>query len=96
MEAFPTAVNYWERHDGRLIQDRSGKYELSSRDYDRYKTELSLNITLDDPADFGSYYCISKNEKGLTKAVVEMFGKYIIEIFFFYFPTMIWKVPNEF
>ena len=77
MEAFPTAVNYWERHDGRLIQDRSGKYELSSRDYDRYKTELSLNITLDDPADFGSYYCISKNEKGLTKAVVEMFGKYL-------------------
>ena len=83
MEAFPTAVNYWERHDGRLIQDRSGKYELSSRDYDRYKTELSLNITLDDPADFGSYYCISKNEKGLTKAVVEMFGKYLIQIFFF-------------
>ena len=50
---------------------------MESRDYDRYKTELSLNITLNDPADFGSYYCISKNEKGLTKAVVEMFGKYV-------------------
>ena len=52
------------------------KYQMSSNDSDIYKTELSLNITLNDPADFGSYYCISKNEKGLTKAVVEMFGKY--------------------
>ena len=56
---------------------------MSSDDFDGYKTDLSLNITLNDPADFGSYYCISKNEKGLTKAVVEMFGKYIIQIFFF-------------
>ena len=83
MEAFPTAVNYWERHDGRVIQERSGKYQTSSDDFDGYKTDLSLNITLSDPADFGSYYCISKNEKGLTKAVVEMFGKYLIQIFFF-------------
>ena len=56
---------------------------MSSDDFDGYKTDLSLNITLSDPADFGSYYCISKNEKGLTKAVVEMFGKYIIQILFF-------------
>ena len=90
MEAFPLPVNYWERHDGRLIQERSGKYQMSSNDSDIYKTELSLNITLNDPADFGSYYCISKNEKGLTKAVVEMFGKYIIQIFFFVL------VPNNF
>ena len=51
---------------------------MSSDDFDGYKTDLSLNITLSDPADFGSYYCISKNEKGLTKAVVEMFGKYLL------------------
>ena len=56
---------------------------MSFNDSDGYKTDLSLNITLNDPADFGSYYCISKNEKGLTKAVVEMFGKYLIQIFFF-------------
>ena len=75
MEAFPFAVNYWERHDGRLIQQRSDKYRLSSNDFDGYKTELSLNVTLNDPTDFGTYYCISKNEKGLTKAAIELFGK---------------------
>ena len=47
---------------------------MSSNDFDGYKTELSLNITLNDPADFGTYYCISKNEKGLTKATIELFG----------------------
>ena len=76
MEAFPSGVNYWERHDGRLIQQRSGKYQMRSNDFDGYKTELHLNITLNDPADFGTYYCISKNEKGLTKAAIELFGKF--------------------
>ena len=75
VEAFPFPVNYWERHDGRLIQHRSDKYQLSSNDFDGYKTELELNVTLNEAADFGTYYCISKNEKGLTKAAIELFGK---------------------
>ena len=79
MEAFPHAVNYWERHDGRLILERSGKYKLSSKESDGYKTDEYLNITLNHPTDFGTYYCISKNEKGLTKAAVELFGKTLID-----------------
>ncbi len=47
---------------------------VSTKDFNVYKTNLYLNISLTEPADFGSYYCISKNEKGLTKAAIELFG----------------------
>ena len=33
VEAYPTAVNYWERHDGKLIQERPGKYGLRLKEY---------------------------------------------------------------
>ena len=36
---------------------------------------MKLDITLDDPLDFGTYYCISKNTQGLTKASVTIFGE---------------------
>jgi hypothetical protein len=51
-----------------------GKYQTRGNDFDVYKTDLYLNISLSDPADFGTYYCISKNDKGLTKAAIELFG----------------------
>ena len=75
VEAFPVAVNWWERHDGRQIQQRYGKYRRTSDDSDGYKTNEKLNISLSDPRDFGTYYCISKNEKGLTKAAIELFER---------------------
>ena len=75
VEAYPTAVNYWERHDGKLIQERPGKYGLRLKEYGMYMTTMSLQITLTDPADFGAYYCISKNEKGLTKGGITLFGR---------------------
>ena len=75
VEAYPAAVNYWERHDGKLIRERPGKYGLRLKEYGMYKTTMSLQITLTDPADFGAYYCISKNEKGLTKGGITLFGK---------------------
>ncbi len=50
---------------------------MTSNDFDGYKTELYLNISLSETQDFGTYYCISKNEKGLTKAAIELFGKTI-------------------
>ena len=74
VEAFPLAVNYWERHDGRLVQERVDKYHLETRDFDGYKTIMYLNISLNEQSDFGAYYCISKNEKGLTKGAVELYG----------------------
>merc|ERR1719195_1172478 len=74
VEAFPQAVNYWERHDGRLVEAKDMKYAIGSED-DDYKTKLFLNITLTESADFGAYYCISKNEKGLTKGAVELYER---------------------
>jgi hypothetical protein len=44
IEAFPLAVHYWERHDGRVIQSRKDKYLVSTKDSDIYKTNLFLNI----------------------------------------------------
>ena len=39
---------------------------------------MKLNVSLTgDPADFGAYYCISKNEKGITRGAVQLFGKQI-------------------
>ena len=52
------------------------QYRIEERDFDGYKTEMKLNISLTgDPADFGAYYCISKNEKGITRGAVNVFGK---------------------
>ena len=75
VEAYPSAVNYWERHDGKLIQQSTSKYRFDITEYDLYKTRLTLNVTLESPKDFGVYYCISKNEKGITKGGITVFGK---------------------
>ena len=56
------------------LKAKDMKYTIGSED-DDYKTKLFLNITLTESADFGAYYCISKNEKGLTKGAVELYGK---------------------
>ena len=65
-----------------MAQSKKDKYLVSTKDFNVYKTNLYLNISLTEPADFGTYYCISKNEKGLTKAAIELFGKSIIGIDF--------------
>ena len=62
-----------------MPQSKKDKYLVSTKDFNVYKTNLYLNISLTEPADFGTYYCISKNEKGLTKAAIELFGESIIE-----------------
>ena len=54
------------------------QYHVEERDFDGYKTKMKLNVSLTgDPADFGAYYCISKNEKGITRGAVQLFGKQI-------------------
>lgn len=69
------SVNYWERHDGKIIDPQEGKYQLHSREIGKYSISSHVNITLDNAMDFGLYYCISKNEKGLTKAGITLFGE---------------------
>jgi len=54
---------------------------------------VSLNLTLDSKMDFGSYYCVSKNDKGVTKGVITIFGKLYNN--FFYMPTSISGVERD-
>ncbi len=75
IEAYPRAVNYWERHDGKTIQTLRDKYAIGFKEYGQYKIVMTLNVSLSEVNDFGTYFCISKNEKGLTKAGVTVFGK---------------------
>ena len=77
VEAYPMGVYYWERHDGKDLQNETGKYAVTQKAYDTYKTTMRLHITITEQADFGAYYCISKNEKGLTKGGITLFGKEI-------------------
>ncbi|GLV40608.1 uncharacterized protein CBL_04410 [Carabus blaptoides fortunei] len=67
VEAFPEAVRYWERADGRLLE-HSFKYRVdNSFERDGYKATMQLKIINVTAADFTRYHCISKNERGITK-----------------------------
>ncbi|KAG8229193.1 hypothetical protein J437_LFUL001065 [Ladona fulva] len=72
VEAFPEAVKYWERADGRIV-DAGGRYWIRNEEYDTYKIKMQLNITKVGPKDYGRYHCIAKNELGLTKGVFTLF-----------------------
>ena len=69
------------------FQNNSHKYILTST-FDGYKNDLSLNVSLNEASDFGTYYCISKNPRGLVKAAMELFGEYsekicvVVDFFF--------------
>ncbi|XP_046398065.1 uncharacterized protein LOC124164884 [Ischnura elegans] len=72
VEAFPEAVKYWERADGRIV-DAGDKFRIKNEEYEHYKVKMQMNITRVGPADFGRYHCIAKNELGLTKGVFTLF-----------------------
>ncbi|KAJ4434954.1 hypothetical protein ANN_23526, partial [Periplaneta americana] len=72
VEAFPEAVRYWERADGRLLEEGL-KYNMVYRERDRYKVHMQLKINNFGPADVGSYHCIAKNEMGITKGIFNTF-----------------------
>ncbi|EFA07484.2 uncharacterized protein LOC659930 [Tribolium castaneum] len=62
-EAFPESIRYWERSDGRLLEN-GNKYQIdNSLDRDLYKARMQLNITRVHSNDMTyKYYCVSKNE----------------------------------
>lgn len=67
VEAFPDSVRYWERSDGRLLEDGT-KYKINNTVAKRgYIVRMQLNITRINLHDFTTYYCNSKNEKGATR-----------------------------
>ncbi|KAK2713866.1 hypothetical protein QYM36_009677, partial [Artemia franciscana] len=72
VEAFPEAVCYWERSDGKLVEN-SAKHQIEIRDFDRYKVYMSLNLTVTSSSDYGRYQCIAKNIMGSTKGLLSVF-----------------------
>lgn len=75
VEAFPEAVRYWERADGRLL-DHGFKYRIdNSVERDGYRAVMQLRILNVSAQDYAQYHCISKNERGITKGVFTLYGK---------------------
>ncbi|XP_056636395.1 uncharacterized protein LOC130444995 isoform X1 [Diorhabda sublineata] len=75
-EAFPEPLRYWERSDGRLLEN-SDKFRIdNSLERNGYRFRMQLNITKITSQDFNyKYYCISKNELQTTKGEFQL-GKY--------------------
>jgi len=83
VEAWPRPVNYWEK-DGRLIT-ASSRHKLEDTDHHPdsegllppvpYKYTTRLTVTLLDRRDEGTYYCVSKNELGITRGNIQMFRR---------------------
>ncbi|KAK4884271.1 hypothetical protein RN001_000542 [Aquatica leii] len=73
VEAFPESVRYWERADGRLLEN-GDKFRISNNE-ERigYKSKMVLNITRITSHDFTMYHCISKNERGITKGAFTVY-----------------------
>ena len=40
---------------------------------------MTLNLTITNPnADYGRYYCVSKNEVGITRGEIDVYGNYVL------------------
>lgn len=76
VEAYPESVRYWERADGKFIEN-GYKHRINETEKGKYKVRMQLNITNFNIGshDGGVYHCISKNEIGLTKGIFTVFGK---------------------
>ncbi|KAK9877449.1 hypothetical protein WA026_018559 [Henosepilachna vigintioctopunctata] len=74
-EAFPEPLRYWERSDGRLIEN-GDKYRIEyiASPRDPYRTTMRLNITKTTAHDFNFVYlCVSKNDLQTTRGEITLF-----------------------
>jgi hypothetical protein len=80
-EAYPESIRYWERSDGRLLEN-GNKYQIdNSLDRDLYKAKMQLNITRVHPNDMSyKYYCVTKNELKTIRGELQIQGKLLIII----------------
>ncbi|XP_065167503.1 uncharacterized protein [Atheta coriaria] len=74
VEAFPESLRYWERDDGRLLEN-DGRYHIDNNvRRNGYKVRMQLNITRIKPDDYTRYYCVAKNEKGKTRGIIKLYS----------------------
>lgn len=67
VEAFPDALRYWERSDGHLLEN-GNKYRIDNRiGRTGYTVHMQMNISHLNYYDFTEYYCVAKNERGITR-----------------------------
>ncbi|CAG9762337.1 unnamed protein product [Ceutorhynchus assimilis] len=73
-EAFPEPIRYWERSDGRLLEN-GDKFRIdNSKIKFRYKSRMQLNISRVTYHDMQFlYYCISKNELQMTRGEFKLY-----------------------
>lgn len=44
---------------------------------------MTLNLTITNPnTDYGRYHCVSKNEVGITRGEIDVYGTYYFPSFF--------------
>lgn len=75
VEAFPEAVRYWERMDNRVIENGT-KFVLTEKEHGGYKLTMKLIVLYMTSSDFGEYYCVAKNEHGMTRGRFRVYGKF--------------------
>ncbi|XP_023337946.1 uncharacterized protein LOC111708717 isoform X2 [Eurytemora carolleeae] len=74
VEAWPEPVNYWEK-DGKLIQVDENHEIKQSKGRLQYKYISTLVLTLRERKDEGTYYCVSKNEIGVTRGNIQLYKR---------------------
>ncbi|KAG8039221.1 hypothetical protein G9C98_003528 [Cotesia typhae] len=73
IEAFPEPSVWWERDDGKPLE-QSPKHRMEVYDKrDLYKFKMRLNITKITYQDHGSYHCAAKNVMDITKGTVMVY-----------------------
>ncbi|CAH0552151.1 unnamed protein product [Brassicogethes aeneus] len=72
-EAFPEPLKYWERSDGKLLEN-SHKYRIDNSESNGYKSKMQLNITRIHTHDLLYLYsCVSKNAVQTTRGEISLF-----------------------
>lgn len=71
VEAYPKAVNYWERDNGEMLLD-GRKYKLQEK-VDMYRVTMKLVIQDFTKNDTGQYKCISTNSLGKAETSIRLY-----------------------
>ncbi|XP_050720024.1 basement membrane-specific heparan sulfate proteoglycan core protein-like [Eriocheir sinensis] len=71
VEAYPKAVNYWERENGEMLLD-GRKYKLDEN-VDMYRVTMKLTIQDFGKVDAGQYKCISTNSLGKADTAIRLY-----------------------